>query len=142
MFSDDQERPEPRCEPLVRHRGPTRWLLGTFVAWAICFVGAARLIRSGSLPEGATPWLVAILPTVAGLLALGAYQRWLRATDELLRMIQLQALAIGFGVTWLAISGYPLFVHLGAPALDIGDYAVVMAMTYSVSVVVGAWRYR
>lgn len=122
-------------------RNQTRMLV-TLAVWAVCFVGASYSIKHELLTDGILAWLVAAAPTVVGLFVLLAYARFLREADELQRLIQLQALALGFGAGWLAISGYPIFERLGAPAADPGDFIFVMAIFYSLGSVAGVWRYR
>ena len=115
------------------------WSLG---AWAVCFAGGSQLIKRELLPAGPIPWVVALLPNVVAVLVIVAYARFLREADELQRVVQLQALALGFGGTFFALSGYRILERLGAPAADIGDFAVVMAVLYAVGSVLGWRRYR
>ena len=115
------------------------WLLG---AWAVSFAGISQLLKRDLLPTGAISWVAAALPTVAGILVFLAFRRFLREADELQRMVQLRALALGFGATWIAIFGYPLFESLGAPGLDVTDYGLVMAVAYSLGSVIGWRQYR
>ncbi|MEM7353851.1 MAG: hypothetical protein AAF657_23830 [Acidobacteriota bacterium] len=115
------------------------WTLGV---WAVCFAGGSQLIKRGLLPEGPISWLVAALATVAGLFVILAYGRFLSQADELQRLIQLQALALGFGGTFFAIAGYRMFERLGAPPADLGDFTMVMAILYSLGSVLGWKRYR
>jgi hypothetical protein len=49
---------------------------------------------------------------------------------------------LGFGVGWVAMSGYPILERLGAPAIDASIYVVVMAVSYSIGNVIGWRRYR
>ena len=112
------------------------------LAWAACLVGASLLIKRDLLPAGPTPWLVAALPSVAGIFVLIAYGRFLREADELQRIVQLQALAVGFGGTFFALVGYMLLERLGAPAAELEHVALVMTLLYSVAVLLGWRRYR
>lgn len=86
-------------------------------------------------------WVVAVLPALLGLLAVMSYGRYLRDADEFQRMIHLKALALGFGGGWLAVAGYRLFELLGAPAVDRGDVAMVMAGVYTVGLLYGLRQY-
>jgi len=132
-----------RCgDTTPRDRRNLRRFLWIAIAWAACFLGATYVIKHDLLTAGPTLWMVAALPSVVLVFVLDAYVRFLREADELLRSIQLHALALGFGAGWLAMSGYPLFERLGAPAADIGDYTVVMAVFYSLGSVLGWRRYR
>ncbi len=121
-------------------RNMTRLLL-TLFAWAVLFVGVSQAIKRELLPVGPISWALAAVPTVAGIFVLFAYGRFIREADELQRLIQLRALALGFGAGWIAICGYPLFEKLGAPVLDVGDYTLVMAVFYSLGSVLGWRRY-
>jgi hypothetical protein len=111
------------------------------LGWALSFVVARALIRYGALP-GAVPWLVALLPTVGGVVLLTAYTRYLREIDELQRAIQLQAMALGFGGGFLAICAYVTFVPLGAPQVDPLSLLAVMPVLYAIGMLVGRGRYR
>lgn len=122
-----------------RHQVRILWMS---LAWAVCLVGVALLIKSDLLPAGPIRWLVAALPSVAGLFVLIAYGRYLRQADELERIIQLQALAVGFGGTLLVLVGYGLFERLGAPAVELEHLTLVPTLLYSVALVLGRWRYR
>lgn len=134
---------EPTCAPAGR-RGWRRdvRLAGASLVWAVCFVGARSLIRHGLLPGGAVPWLVAALPTVAGVVLVAAYTRYLREIDELQRAIQLRAMALGFGGGFLGICSYVTFQPLGGPQVDPVDLLVIMPVVYAIGVVVETGRYR
>lgn len=143
MNTDSPESFWARCRDTTQRdlRNSLR-ILAALLAWAVCFVGGSQLIKRGLLPAGVVSWAVAALATVAGIVVLVAYARYLREADELHRMIQLQALALGFGGTFVAIAGYRVFERAGAPAIDVADYTLVMVILYSIGLVVGWWRYR
>jgi hypothetical protein len=94
------------------------------------------------LSLGSFSWAIAAVPIILGVLVLFTYRRFLRESDELQRQIQLEALALGLGVGWVAISSYPLFERLGAPPLDTADYVLVMAVSYSLGSILGWRKYR
>lgn len=125
-----------------RDRRNQRRLALACLGWALCFLAVTVLIREELLPDGAAPWVVAALPTLVGVFVLVAFSRFLRQTDELQRLIQLQALAIAFGGGWLVSTGYRLYERLGAPSLDIVDNISAMAVLYAIAVVVAQRRYR
>src|SRR5215211_4706876 len=50
-----------------------------------------------------------------------SYVVFLRGADELLRKIQLEALAMSFGVACIFMIGWRLCERLGAPKLDVDD---------------------
>ena len=115
------------------------WALGT---WAVLFAGGSQLLKRGLVPEGPLSWMVAALAAASGLLVLAAYSRFLSEADELQRLIQFQALSVGFGGTYFAIAGYQVVARAGAPAADISDVFVVMSLLYSIGLVLGQRRYR
>ncbi|MGH7570668.1 MAG: hypothetical protein ACREMK_02355 [Gemmatimonadota bacterium] len=117
-------------------------VLWVSLIWAVSFVAGAQLIKRDLLPAGPVSWVVAALPSAIAVLVLIAYARFLREADELQRMIQLKALALGFGGGFFAIAGLSLFERLGVHWLDMGDSLVVMPVLYSIGVVLGQWRYR
>ena len=117
-------------------------IAGYCLVWAVCFVGAAQLIRGGAVSTGPIAWLVATVPSLAAVWMLAAYTRYLRRADELQRLIQLQAMGWGFGGGFFAICGYSLFVPLGAPAVQGATIAVVMPVLFAIGILVGWWRYR
>jgi hypothetical protein len=108
----------------------------------VLFAGGSQLIKQGLLPAGPIPWVVAALPTVAGILVIVAYGRFLREADELQRIIHLEALALGFAGGWVVICGYRIFERLGAPVADIADAAIVLGLFYSIGILRASWRYR
>lgn len=119
-----------------------RRLMGFYLFWAVCFVGASQVIKRALVESPPLLWAIAALPSIAGALVVLAYVRFLRDADELQRVIHLGALAVGFGVTFFAVAAYRVFVRIGAPALDFGDVTMIMAVTYTVALFAGIWRYR
>lgn len=70
-----------------------------------------------------------------------SFGRFLRQADELQRSIQLQALALGFGVGLFAGFGYRLLEGLGVPPATTSDISVFMAFFYFVGLWLGRRRY-
>lgn len=131
-----------RCGDTPRDARNQKRLLWCFVGWAVTFAGASQLIKRGLLPEGPVVWAFAALPAIAGVVVLWAYARYLREADELHRQIQLNALALGFGVTFFAIGAYDVFEKAGAPQVQPDDYTFVMAAFYTLGLVLGWRKYR
>lgn len=91
---------------------------------------------------GAVPRLaVALVPTLVAAVAIGWYVRFLRRTDELMRKIHLEALALGVGAVFLFTTGYRLLERAGAPRLDVSDPVAVLAVGWSVGILLGTRRY-
>lgn len=112
-------------------------------SWMLLWVGAVLAIKKGWLPSGA-PAIAAI--AVTGLLGVGtvrAYGRFLKEADELRRKIELDALALAFGV---GVVGGMTYWILGVAEIvaEVDALNVVLAMifTHGISVMVGQWRYR
>jgi hypothetical protein len=89
----------------------------------------------GIVAEGWAAWVVAAVPAVLGGAAIVAYLRFLRMTDELNRMIQVQGLAVGFGVWFLLTMSWKLFERAGAGPLPDGVTLVVPLVAMSCGVV-------
>jgi hypothetical protein len=144
MTEDDTNRPFwTRCgDTTPQDRRNWKRVIVALVTWAVAFLGVTYAVKRELLPAGPILWLVAALPSGLMLVVLFAYGRYLREADELQRTVQLQALALGFGATWLALCGYPLFERLGAPAVDAGDYVIVMSVFYALGHLLGWRRYR
>lgn len=142
----NKAREEPlwaRCgDTTPRDRRNLRRMLVATAVWAISFSGVSLMIKKGLLTAGPVPWLLAVLPIIAGFFVLVTFARYLREADELQRMIQLRALAVGFGGTLLTVVGYRVFERLGAPAAGLDDVTLVMAGIYSIAAVVGSRLYR
>ena len=115
--------------------------LGWMAAWGVSFVSATWALRFLSL-DGPVAWGVAIVPDVFAVGALLAYLYFLRMTDEMLRQIQLEGLALGFGAGVVFAVGYQLLERAGAPQLDIGDVVVVMMFGWALGQFIGLRRYR
>jgi hypothetical protein len=141
-----ETKPEPfwaRCGDTTprdwRNIKRVMWAMG---AWAVCSVGISQLIKQGVLVAGPLAWMLAVLPSVAAVFVLVTYTRFLREGDELQRVIQLQSLAVGFGGTFFAATGYRIFERLGAPAADAGDLVIVMAAFYTLGSFLSWKQYR
>jgi hypothetical protein len=118
--------------------------------WALSFL-LANLLLKGHLPElgldleveGPMAWAVAAGSNVLLACALIAFLRFLRTADELARLIQLQALAVGFGAWFFLTVGWMLFEAAGAVSLAGSDTAVLVPVFgYGIGVLYFSWRYR
>lgn len=111
------------------------------LAWAVAFVAAAVLLE-GAAPTGAAAWVVALAPSILGFLAVRSYVRFVRDADELVRRIQLESLAWGFGAGALFMMGYRLLERAGAPRMDVSDPLLVMCVVWTTAQLAIARRYR
>jgi hypothetical protein len=131
------------CEagPSTAARRSQRRAMGFVLTWAVTMALATLALASDlSLPPAAR-WALAILPTLVGIGMLAAYIAFLRASDELQRKIQVEALALGFGAGFLAMNGYRLLERAGAPAIDVNDVAFVMLAAFALGMLLGQRRY-
>jgi hypothetical protein len=118
-------------------RRVTLWSL----VWALSYTGAALGIKKAGWPVAATVAAV-IVTALLGIATLLAYHRFLQGADELRRKIELEALALAFGVGAVGGLTYWLLVASGAaPALDFIYVFVLMIVTHPVGVVIGCRRY-
>ncbi len=119
----------------------TPFLIWTF-AWAIrarC-TSKALVVQLFSHPAALAG--VIILPCVFGLMAVHTYVRMLRCMDEMMQRIQLEGLAIGFGLTLMVIVGYSLFETYGATPIGSNNTILVFMLTWSFGQLLSNWRYR
>ncbi len=113
------------------------------LAWGLSWLAGLFLLSREILP--ATPAVAAalsILPIALALQALRAYRRFLGQTDELIRQIELNALALGFGA---GIVGAMLLVLVQEAELWLeagpNEIILVMVFGYVLGVIGGHRRY-
>lgn len=111
------------------------------LAWAMMFV-AATLAIDGYGVTGLTGWALASATLLLGMTTMGLYMRFLRAADELLRKIHVEALALGFGAAIVFMLFWRLCERLGAPKLDVVDPVLVMIAFWVAGQWLGLRRYR
>ena len=85
------------------------------LVWSLCFVGATALLAFFEPPPLLVGAIV-IVPLVAAYVALGAYRRFLREADELLRKIHLEALSVGAAAALAVGTTFLMLMPLGASA--------------------------
>jgi len=107
-------------------------------AWMAAVLTSSLLLRSELVPSGAMAVLVALAPSALGVAAVWSFKKFLNEADELLRKIQLEALALGFAGGMVVAIGYGLLERPGAPPADVGDMPVPMSVFY----IIGVWLSR
>jgi hypothetical protein len=85
---------------------------------------------------------VLALPIVVGAVVVWSFARYLREADELQRGIQLNALALGFGVTFIWVTTYTALQGVGALKLDLRFLMSPGFFVYLLGVLYGRWHYR
>lgn len=115
------------------------WIFG----WMLTFLATKQAVsREWFTADWQVVTAVAVV-AVFGAGALLAYRRFLRETDELRRKIELDALALGFGVGLLGGFVGSLLADAGLFVSDepLSDLFVLMCITYGIGVLVGTRRY-
>ena len=112
------------------------------LAWAVTYVAAHWVLKADL--DLATPlvWLLVAVPILTILAAVFSYLHFLRNADELLRKIQLQGLAMGFGAGVVFVTGYQLLEAAGAAQMQTDHLIVVMMFSWMAGQLYGMWHYR
>jgi hypothetical protein len=105
------------------------------------FVAATILIGEGFIERGPVAWTLVGAAIVVMLLMVRSYMHFLRHADELLRKIQVEGLALGFGAGMVFMLGYRLLERMGAPKLDIADGVLPMVLFWAIGQYLGYRRY-
>lgn len=130
------------CSGTAQDRRNSRRLVLLSLAWAICLLVVTRVLKSDPGFSAPTAWAIASLPTLLSIALMLGYVSYLRQADELMRKIQMDGLAFGFGAGAIFTMGYPLFELVGAPPQDAGDVLLVLILGWMFGQVIGLWRYR
>lgn len=111
-----------------------------FLSAMVFFLVATFTIKR-ELVVPALGWTLTALSV--GLLVMGvrAYIVFIRNADELLRKVQLEALALGFGAGMVFMLGWRLCERLGALKLDVSDPIIVMLLVFAIGQYLGMRRY-
>lgn len=108
-----------------RERRNKQRFTGLCLVWALTLIGASWAMTFGELQSPAS-WLVALIPIALGIVTVLVYVRMLREMDEMMRQVQLEGLAFGFGVGVIFGTGYGLLELAGAPAWGNEPIAVML----------------
>lgn len=114
------------------------------LVWMSSWVAVTLALTSGWLAPGAPGIVAAVVSSSLGIGTALAYWRFLREADEVLRRIELEALALAFGVGVVGGLAYWLLERSGAVPLAKADLLYVLAgtcLTYSAGVFLGRRRY-
>jgi hypothetical protein len=121
-------------------RHQRRYLLAS-LAFALAYVAASAGLRWRAALPAPVPWALVALATACAGLAIVRFVAFLRAADELMRRIQMEGLAVGFGAGVALTMLYPLFARLGAPPLASFVVPLVMFAAWTVGSWLGMRRY-
>lgn len=115
-----------------------------FTAWLVAAAltsMTATLLLDGALVSAAAGWALTVAAIVLMVAAMRSYIAFLRAADELLRKVHVEALAFAFGAGLVSMMGYRLCERLGAPKLDVNDASLVMVVCWVAGQWLGSRRY-
>lgn len=142
MTEDIKESFWTRCVGSEVDQRNQRRLVWATLVWALALIGVSLLIKREVLSSGPMAWALAAIPLLLGVGVIAVFARYLRQADELQRLIQLEALALGFGGGLFAFLSYRVFERLGAPQLALDDATMVMVVLYVLGIFIGWKRYR
>jgi hypothetical protein len=115
--------------------------VGLMFLWAVVYVGSNFVLRGAYVEPVPLRWLIALMPSIFGAIAVSAYWRYLREADELMRAIELKALALAVSVGFIVLPAVEL-IKAGVPLeFDLNVTMLVMAGFYSFGVVKGRKDY-
>jgi hypothetical protein len=130
------------CEGAPRDRANGRRVMLWSIGWAVAMLIAAGALNMERLDGGSVAFIAAGLSAILGAGTVGAYRVFLRETDELRQKIELESLAVAFGVGVVGGMAYSQILR----ALDLGEphlaYVIAaMLIVRSIGVGVGLRRY-
>lgn len=145
-MSDSNPLPTPgsRGPAVARTRRNQAVVLLWSLVWMISWVGVTLALTRGWLSQGAPGTVAAILSSSLGVGTLLAYRRFLKEADELQRRIEVEALALAFGVGLVGGLAYWLLQRSGALPKDEKELLYVLAgmsLTYAAAGLLGNRRY-
>lgn len=130
------------CSSTETDRRNVRHMNLVAFTWAVTYCVATYFLRSEfNLPVTVAVILVAV-PAVLGAVMLWSWVRFLRGCDEMMRKLHLEALAIGFGITVLAIITASLLDAAGVPPLSVNSILVIAGFAYMSGVAYSTRRYQ
>jgi|SRR5579859_1020471 len=109
--------------------------------YAVLLLVSVFLLKHG--PPSAW-WRIPLVltPIIPIFFALWAFLRFFHRIDELQRRIQLEALALSFGVTCVVTFSYGLLEYAGFPALNWTWVPVFMMSFWSIGTAISSRRYQ
>ena len=117
------------------------------VAWIFLWMASLTVSDKAALYGWwSNSWLTTLSIAVnvtLGIVMMVYFMRMLRNMDDLQRKIQLDALSMALGISMVGAAAYSLMVTWGI-ILDeeVSDIFMLMCVSYAVSVMIGAVRYR
>lgn len=130
------------CQTTERDRRNQRRIIAWSLAWMVSWTAGALAIGREWLDIEAAGVVAAALSAGLGIATLLAYRRFLREADELRRKIEIEALALAFGVGIVGGMTYWLLGKSGIVAeAEILDVLLLMILAHPVGILIGYRRY-
>ena len=111
------------------------------IAYAVLFLVSVFLIKHGS-PSAWWRIPLALTPMIPIIFAVRAFLRFFHRIDELQKRIQLEALALSFGVTCVVAFSYGLLEYAGFPLVSWSWIPPFMMALWSFGVCITSRRYQ
>lgn len=109
--------------------------------YAVVLLVSVFLTKHGS-PSAWWRIPLALAPLIPIFFALRAFLRFFSRLDELQRRIQLEALALSFGVTCVVTWSYGLLEYIGFPDVSMIWVPPFMLILWAISVHIASQRYQ
>ncbi len=122
--------------PARDRRNRNTYLLLLALAMLVYLAGAAWIVH-GTLPSPAWAWIIAAASSLLSLLAARAYWRFVHEADELVRSVELKALALavcGGFVIWIGVD------LLAKSGVSTAQWPNPVMMTMVVLYALGVWN--
>lgn len=111
--------------------------------WVLSWLGIKALVAFDILEKGLLASSLAVIPLVLGVGMVMSYRRFLREADEMLRTIQLEALAFAVGGSLVGSVLFSLLEDTGLVSkADISTAIMLSCVFYMIGVVVGHRRFQ
>lgn len=118
-------------------------LVGWIFAWMATYTLADKAALYGWWSNHWITFAAFTLNLLMGIGLITIFMRMLRRMDDLQRKIQLDAMAMALGVSMVGCISYSLLVTWGYIIdEEVSDIFMLMCVSYSASVLIGAVRYR
>lgn len=132
------------CHSPNHSRKHRRKILGWAFAWALSFVGIFLGYRVEVLDQSWMLWTGALLSLLFGMGMIRSYLTYLHHADEMIRKIEIDAMATAFGAGLVGGVGYWILQRTGEVAYQdtFNICLMLMCFTYMVSVIWGYTRYQ